>query len=101
MKGRKPVSPVISEKEEVVKRTEGTSISLADIIQPTIHLDTTFHETLVESKDDYLYQADIQEYSEMDLFLDEITEVRGIDRYKHLPERLVFLYKSGVERTWL
>lgn len=54
----------------------------------------------MENKDDYLYKADIQEYSDMDLYLDELLEVRGIDRHKNLPERLMFVYRGGVKRPW-
>ncbi|KAK1387210.1 hypothetical protein POM88_015388 [Heracleum sosnowskyi] len=54
----------------------------------------------IENTDDYLYKADIQEYSDLNLFLDELIEVRGIDKYKNMPERLMFVYKGGVERPW-
>lgn len=57
-------------------------------------------QPILENKDDFIYQADIEEYSSMNLYLDELSEVRGIDKYKHLPERLVFVYKGGKERSW-
>ena len=47
-----------------------------------------------------MYICDIKEFSELNLFLDELEEVRGIDAHKQLPERLVFRYKANVERTW-
>lgn len=35
----------------------------------------------VEDKSDYLYIADIQEYSDLDLYLDELIEVRVIGKH--------------------
>ena len=52
------------------------------------------------NKGDLLYICDIKEFSEINLYLDELEEVRGIDARRHLPERLVFKYKGGKEVTW-
>lgn len=52
------------------------------------------------TKDDHVHICDIKEFSEIDLFLDELEEVRGIPSNRNLPERLVFRYKANVERTW-
>ena len=57
-------------------------------------------QSAVENKEDYIYQAEIEEYSGINLFLDEVSEVRGIDKFNHLPERLAFVYKGGKQRTW-
>ena len=52
------------------------------------------------SKDDYVHICDIKEFSDIELYLDELEEVRGIAAYRQLPERLVFKYKGSGERTW-
>ncbi|KAL8114648.1 hypothetical protein AgCh_021492 [Apium graveolens] len=52
------------------------------------------------NKGDYLYLCDIKEFSDLNLYLDELDEVRGIDAYRNLPERLVFKYKRGKEIQW-
>ncbi|KAL8108799.1 hypothetical protein AgCh_025042 [Apium graveolens] len=52
------------------------------------------------SKEDYLYLCDIKEFSDLNLYLDELDEVRGIDAYRNLPERLMFKYKGGKEIQW-
>ena len=49
------------------------------------------------NKGDYMYLCDINEFSDLNLYLDELEEVRGIDAYRNLPERLVFKYKGGKE----
>ncbi|KAL8155012.1 hypothetical protein AgCh_000400 [Apium graveolens] len=49
------------------------------------------------NKGDLLYICDIKEFSDINLYLDELEEIRGIDAHKHLPERLVFKYKGGKE----
>ncbi|KAK1393844.1 hypothetical protein POM88_012900 [Heracleum sosnowskyi] len=36
----------------------------------------------------------------MDLFLDEVSEIRGTDKFRDLPERLTFVYKGGKVRAW-
>ncbi|KAL8148135.1 hypothetical protein AgCh_005472 [Apium graveolens] len=41
-----------------------------------------------------------EKQEKQNLYLDELEEVRAIDFYKHLPERLVFWYKGGKELTW-
>ena len=52
------------------------------------------------NKGDQLFICDIKEFSDINLYLEEIDEVRAIDAYRHLPERLVFRYKGGREMTW-
>ncbi|KAK1369879.1 hypothetical protein POM88_035971 [Heracleum sosnowskyi] len=54
----------------------------------------------VENKAYFLYIADIQEYSTMDLFLEEVSEISGTDKFRDLPERLTFVYKGGKVRAW-
>ena len=51
-------------------------------------------------KDDYVYICDIKEFSDINLYLDELEEVRDIFGNNKLPERLVFRYKVGKEMTW-
>ena len=53
-----------------------------------------------QNPDSFMYIADIQENSDLNLYLDELHEVRGIYASKKLPERLVFVYKGNVERQW-
>ncbi|KAK1356235.1 hypothetical protein POM88_049491 [Heracleum sosnowskyi] len=36
----------------------------------------------------------------MDLFIEEVSEIRGIDKFRELPERLTFVYKGGKVRAW-
>ncbi|KAL8090706.1 hypothetical protein AgCh_039955 [Apium graveolens] len=52
------------------------------------------------SKDDYIHICDIKEFSDIELYLDELEDVRRIAAYRQLPERLVFKYKGAGERTW-
>ena len=52
------------------------------------------------NKGDLLYICDIKKFSDINLYLDELEEVRGIDAHRHLPERLVFKYKGGKEIIW-
>ena len=52
------------------------------------------------SKDDYVHICDIKEFSDIELYLDELEDVRGIAAYRQLPERLVFKYKGAGERIW-
>lgn len=40
-------------------------------------------QPILENKEDFIYQAEIEEYSGMNLYLDELSEVRGIDKYKN------------------
>ena len=42
-----------------------------------------------ENKDDYLYITNIEEFSDLDLQLEDIHEVRAIDQTSRIPERLV------------
>lgn len=42
----------------------------------------------IEDKDSVIYQADIEEYSDLNLYLDEIDEVWGLDATPRLPERI-------------
>ena len=53
----------------------------------------------VENKADYLFIADIKEFSTLDLYLDEIISVRRIEKHNNLPERIMFTYKGGIERA--
>ncbi|KAL8145899.1 hypothetical protein AgCh_003872 [Apium graveolens] len=48
------------------------------------------------SKDDYVHICDIKEFSDIELYLDELEEVRGIAAYRQLPERLVVY--SAIQR---
>ena len=55
-------------------------------------------KTLVKSKSivnkgDMLYICDIKEFSDINLYLIDFKEVRGIDAHRHLPDRMVFKYK--------
>ena len=52
------------------------------------------------NKGDIMYICDIKEFSDLNLYLDELEELRGIYAYRNLPERLVFKYKAGKEMTW-
>ncbi|KAL8132983.1 hypothetical protein AgCh_008448 [Apium graveolens] len=52
------------------------------------------------NKGDQLFIYEIKEFLDINLYLEEIDEVRAIDAYRHLPERLVFTYKGGREITW-
>ena len=52
------------------------------------------------NKDDMMYICDIKEFTDINLYLDELDEVRGIFGNNKLPERLVFRYKGNVERIW-
>lgn len=52
------------------------------------------------NKDDMMYISDIKEYSALDLYLDELKEVRGIGGTQWLPERLVVCYGGCREITW-
>ena len=54
----------------------------------------------IVNKGDQLFICDIKEFSYINLYLDELEEVRAIDAHKKLPERLVFSYKGGKEMTW-
>lgn len=42
-------------------------------------------------KDSMLFQADIQKYSDINLYLDEIHEAKYVNASGRLSERLVFL----------
>ena len=53
-----------------------------------------------ENPDDYLVIANIEEISELELELDDLQEVRGIEATSKLPERLVFSHKSKGDVTW-
>lgn len=53
-----------------------------------------------ENKDDYLYITNIEEFSELDLQLDDIHEVKGIYQISRLPEKLVFAYKNKGNVNW-
>lgn len=49
------------------------------------------------NKGDIMYICDIKEFSDLNLYPNELEEVRGIDAYRNLPERLVFKCKAGKE----
>ena len=51
-------------------------------------------------KDTELYIADIEEQSNINLYLDDIIEMKGFGATTRMPERLTFLYKGGNEITW-
>ena len=53
-----------------------------------------------ENKDDYLFIANIEDFSELDIHLDDLLEVRGIDSTSRLLERLVFVYKISTDVIW-
>lgn len=53
-----------------------------------------------EDKDYVMYQADIKEYSDLNIYLDEIYKIRGLDKTSRVPERLVFEYKCEGRRAW-
>ncbi|KAL1811248.1 hypothetical protein ACET3Z_021313 [Daucus carota] len=53
-----------------------------------------------ENPDDYLIIANIEEISELDLELDDLQGVRGIEATSKLPERLVFSYKNKGDVIW-
>ena len=53
-----------------------------------------------ENKDDYLFIANIEEFSELDLHFVDVHEVRGIDSTSRFPERLFFVYKSTTNAIW-
>jgi len=53
-----------------------------------------------ENPDDYLIIANIEEISELELELDDLQEVRGIEATSKLPERLVFSYKNKGDVIW-
>ncbi|KAL8148041.1 hypothetical protein AgCh_005398 [Apium graveolens] len=44
----------------------------------------------IVNKPDQLFICDIKEFSDINLYIEEIDEVRAIDAYRNLPERLVF-----------
>ncbi|KAK1384073.1 hypothetical protein POM88_021808 [Heracleum sosnowskyi] len=50
--------------------------------------------------EDFIYIADTREESDLNLYLDDLVEVRGIGATHKLPERLVFVYKGGREQIW-
>ncbi|XP_074356097.1 uncharacterized protein LOC141695778 [Apium graveolens] len=52
------------------------------------------------NKDDQLFIYDIKEFSDLNLYLDELDEVSGIVVNTKLLKRLVFRYKGGSEITW-
>ena len=53
-----------------------------------------------ENKVDYLYITNIEEFSELDLELDDLHKVRAIDQTSRLPERLVFADKIKGDVIW-
>ena len=90
-----PIPRFLQEKEEVKKKK-------SRVVKPRPQFINHVPKVVkpIENKDDYLYIADIQEESSINLYLDELTEVRGIGATHKLPERLVFVYKGGKEMTW-
>ncbi|KAL8091399.1 hypothetical protein AgCh_033854 [Apium graveolens] len=48
------------------------------------------------NKRDLMYICDIKEFSDLNLYLNELEKVRGIDAYRHLLERLVLRQNSSV-----
>lgn len=47
-----------------------------------------------------MFQAEIEEYPDLNLYMDEIYKVRGLVVTSRLPETLVFEYKGGSNRIW-
>lgn len=52
------------------------------------------------NKADQFYQVDIHEVSDLNLYLDELIEVRGISSTSRLHERLFIVYKGGRNRQY-
>ncbi|MGI4673504.1 hypothetical protein ACR2XN_28975, partial [Klebsiella pneumoniae] len=50
-------------------------------------------------KETEIHIADIEEISNVNLFLDEVDEIRGVKETARLPDRLIFSYKGGNEVT--
>lgn len=63
-----------------------TQIQIREV--PQISKDTFKKETEI-------YIADIEEISNVNLFLDEVDEVNGVKATARLPDRLIFSYKGG------
>lgn len=47
-----------------------------------------------------MFICDIKEFSNINIYMDELKEVRAIDAHRNLPERLVFKYEGGKEVIW-
>lgn len=82
-KPKKTKSRAIKKVKPVIYRSKALTKA-----QPTVN------------KGDILYICDIKEFSEINLYMDELKEVRAIDAHRNLPERLVFKYKEEKEITW-
>ena len=83
--------PMPSKKRSVRKKAKPILVPAKVISKP---------QKPTVNKNDQLYICDIKEYSDIELYLDELDEVRGIFANNRLPERLTFRYKGGSERTW-
>ena len=68
--------------------------------KPTLQFKSVSKPKPTVNKDDLMYICDIKEFSDINLYLDELDEVRGIFVNNRLPERLVSKYKGNTERTW-
>ncbi|MGI4673553.1 hypothetical protein ACR2XN_29240, partial [Klebsiella pneumoniae] len=55
---------------------------------PQISKDTLKKETEI-------FIADIEEISNVNLFLDEVDEIKGVKTTARLPDRIIFSYKGG------
>ena len=82
-------------------KTKKTKTRASKKVKPVILKSKTLVKSIsTVNKGDMLYICDIKEFSDINLYLDELEEVRGIDAHRHLPERLVFKYKGGKEIIW-
>ncbi|KAL8146501.1 hypothetical protein AgCh_004288 [Apium graveolens] len=62
-------------KKRVVKTVKPVKLQSKQVAKPNPNV----------NKGDQLYICDIKEFSDINLYLDELEEVRAIDAYKHLP----------------
>ncbi|KAL8134025.1 hypothetical protein AgCh_009196 [Apium graveolens] len=79
------------------KRTESRAIKKVKPVSFRTKALTKARPTV--NKGDFLYICDIKEFSEINLYMDELEEVRAIDAHRNLPERLVF--KVHLRPYWL
>ncbi|KAL8124021.1 hypothetical protein AgCh_011867 [Apium graveolens] len=94
---------IFEEKKEEPKPTQSTTTNqptMPIIVQVEIKSKASSKPKPTVNKGDQQFIYDIKEFSDINLYLDELDEVRGIDAYNRLPERLVFRYKGGKEMTW-
>ncbi|KAL8124235.1 hypothetical protein AgCh_012030 [Apium graveolens] len=77
-------------KKRAIKKVKPIRLESKALVKPKLTI----------NKGDQLFICDIKEFSDINLYLDELEEARSIDAYKHLPKRLVFKYKGERELTW-